>query len=68
MISIDEELSVAVAGVIFPIKGKSIVLLKFGKVTIELKGVLFAPDLCENLISGPELDYNEYKFIGEGIF
>ena len=65
MVPIDEELSIAATGVTYPIKGKGIILMKIGKITIELKDVLFAPDLRKNFISGPKLDYNGHKFIGE---
>lgn len=61
----NEKIAVAVDGVSFPIKGKSIVKLRFGPRIIELKDVLYVPNLRHNLISGSKVDFYGAQFAGQ---
>ncbi|GFW98518.1 copia protein [Trichonephila clavipes] len=55
----------AINGVEFPIEGKGDVKIWFNDHECLLKNVFFSSKLRENLMSGPMLDLNGLKFIGE---
>ena len=64
-VTIEEKLSVATAGVTYPIKGKGYDLIEIQEKKIKLRDVLYAPDLRKDLIPGPWLDYHNYMYFGK---
>lgn len=57
-------MSVAVKNVLFPIKGKRDVKLRFGQQVFTLCNVMYSDQLHRNLIPGPQLDLNGLSFYG----
>ncbi|GFQ93465.1 integrase catalytic domain-containing protein [Trichonephila clavata] len=63
--SVNENMVLAVNNVEFPIEGKGDVKIWFNGHECLLRNVLFSSKLRKNLMSGPMLDQNGLKFIGE---
>lgn len=60
----NEQMAVAINDVAFPIEGKGTVRLRFGQRCIDLKEVMYSPQLRRNLISGPRMDQGGATFSG----
>ncbi|GFW22180.1 retrovirus-related Pol polyprotein from transposon TNT 1-94 [Trichonephila clavipes] len=64
-VNVNENMVLAINGVEFPIEGKGDVKIWFNDHECLLKNVFFSSKLRKNLMSGPMLDLNGLKFIGE---
>lgn len=62
--SLNDNLSVAVKNVLFPIIGKGEVKLRFGQRVFTLTNVMLSDQFRRNLISGPQLDLCGLSFHG----
>lgn len=61
----NEDVSVAISDVTFPIEGKGDVHLKFGCKEVVLKDCYYSPKLRRNLIAGNLIDRAGLSFVGE---
>ena len=62
---VTENLSLDAPGITYLIKGTGTVILYFNDICRKFRNILCAPNLKKNLISGPQLDRKDFKYIGK---